>query len=448
MQMQMQLPGGGAPSGPAPGDGWSGRSFIRFGLVCVLILAGGLGGWAATASIAGAVVATGQVRVETNKQVVQHPDGGVVDEILVGEGDRVNAGEILIRLDSTKLKAELAGLESQLYEIIARRGRLEAVQLALAEIEFDPVLLEGARLNRDIEKLMLGQVALLNTQRESRSAQKRVLAERQLQLGEQIMGAETEVAAMHRQVDLIGKELVDMRGLLEKKLVPATRVLALEREEARLQGEAGQLIGQIASLRGQISETDIELVRMDATMLEESITESRELGFRELEMTERRLSLLEQLNRLDIRAPLAGVVLDTTIFALQSVIRPAEPILYVVPSDSKMVVDAKVDPISVDNLFRGQEAVLRFSAFNTRTTPEVFGTISNVSPDTVTDEQTGLTFYKAEISVNDGELEKLGDLALVAGMPVEVYVQTGRRTPLNYLMKPVTDYFNRAWKEE
>ncbi|MFK7945194.1 MAG: HlyD family type I secretion periplasmic adaptor subunit [Paracoccaceae bacterium] len=445
--MQMQLPGGDAGQ-KAGADGWNAGSFIRFGLVCVLVLGGGFGGWAATANLAGAVVATGQLRVESNKQVVQHPDGGVVNAILVREGDVVEAGQVLIRLDRTTLSAELAGLEGQLYEIMARRGRLEAAQLGLDEIEFDPELLEAARKSREVEKLRLGQEALLNAQRRSMSTEREVMQERQLQLKEQISGAGREVAAMTRQVELIGKELVDMRRLLRQQLVPASRVLALEREEARLEGEAGQLIGQIASLKGQISEIDIELLRMDATTLEEAIAESRELGFRELELKERRLSLIEQLNRLDIRAPMSGVVLDNTVFALQSVIRPAEPILYVVPSDAEMVIDAQVDPVSIDNVYKGQDTVMRFSAFNTRTTPELFGNVTNMARDTTTDEQTGLTYYKTEIALNEGELAKLEGLELVAGMPVEVYIQTGERTPFQYLLKPITDYFQRAWNEE
>lgn len=446
--MQMQLPGNGGEDQQQGSDGWNAGSFIRFGLVCVLILGGGFGGWAATANLAGAVVATGQLRVESNKQVVQHPDGGVVEEINVRDGDIVEAGQILIRLDATQLQAELTGLESQIYEIMARRGRLEAVQLDLPEIEFDPELVEAANNNSEFDKLVKGQVALLKAQRTSMVTEQRVMKERQLQLGEQIAGAEREVAAMTRQAQLIGKELVDMRGLLRKGLVPASRVLSLEREEARLQGEAGQLIGQIASLKGQISEIDIELLRMGATMLEEAIAESRELGFRELELKERRLSLREQLKRLDIRAPMNGVVLDNTVFALQSVVRPAEPILYVVPSDTEMVIDAQVDPISVDNVYKGQDTTLRFSAFNTRTTPELFGHVTTMARDTTTDEQTGITYYKTEIALNEGELGKLEGLELVAGMPVEVYIQTGERTPFEYLLKPITDYFERAWNED
>ena len=442
--MTQQIAGPGAKA-EAP---WNARRYIWFGLICVAILGGGFGTWAATAKLKGAVVAMGQLRVENNRQVVQHLDGGVVADILARDGDVVEAGDVLIRLDDTRLRSELAQLESQLFEIVARRGRLEAVQLGAGTIDFDPELLEVSETNSDVRKLMMGQEALYRAQREARRQEKDVLAERKLQLEDQIRGTEAEVAALQRQTELIGKELVDMQELLKKKLVPASRVLSLEREEARLQGQSGQLISQIARLRGQISEIDIELLRMDATVLEEAIAESRELGFRELESKERRLALREQLARLEIRAPRNGVVLDSTVHALKSVVRPAEPILYVVPNDTELVVDARVEPINIDQTYRGQDAVLRFSSFNTRTTPEIFGVVSGVSPDTVVDEQTGLAFYKAEVKLKEGELAKLENQELIAGMPVEVYIQTGERTPLNYMVKPISDYFNRALREE
>ncbi|MEL7000880.1 MAG: HlyD family efflux transporter periplasmic adaptor subunit, partial [Pseudomonadota bacterium] len=219
-------------------------------------------------------------------------------------------------------------------------------------------------------------------------------------------------------------------------------------EAARLQGESGRLISQIAQLRGQISQIDIEALRMDAAVREEAITELRELGFRELELKERRLSLIERLSRLEIRAPRPGTVLDMTVHAIKSVVRPAEPILYVVPSDSDLIVDARVDPLNRDQVDPRQETVLRFSGLNTRTTPELFGEVKNISRDSIVDEQTGMAYYKAEVAFREGELEKLEGEELIAGMPVEVYIQTGDRTPLNYMVKPITDYFNRAMRED
>ncbi|MEM7058721.1 MAG: HlyD family type I secretion periplasmic adaptor subunit [Pseudomonadota bacterium] len=443
-QMQIAGPGGGEK----PNDGWDGRWYIRFGLVCVLILGGGFGGWAATASLAGAVIATGQLRVEANRQVVQHPDGGVVAEILSRDGDTVEAGDVLIKLDASQLRSQLAALESQYFEILARLARLQAVQVKSDEIAFDQELLDAAAQNPEIQRLIDGQVSLFIASRVSMSKEMQIMDQRKVQLSEQIIGTEAQIQATKKSRDLIAKELADQERLLKQGLARATQVLALQREEARLEGETGQLIQQVAQLKSQISETEIEQLRMFDTMREEAIAESRELGFRRVEMSENRAALKEQLSRLDIRAPRSGTVLESTIHALKSVIRPAEPILYIVPSDSDMVVEARVETINRDQVWIGQDTVLRFSAFNTRTTPEIFGKVRIIADAETTDDQSGLSYYTTEVRINEGEIEKLDGQELVAGMPVEVYIQTGERTPIEYLMKPVTDYFTTAWREE
>jgi HlyD family secretion protein len=439
---------GGANGRGAQDDGWAGRGFIRLGLLCVLVLGGGFGTWAATAKLSGAVIAQGQLRVETNKQVVEHPDGGVVGEILVRDGDVVEAGDVLLRLDDTLLRSELAALESQLYEIMARRGRLEAAQADEETLDFDPELLQVAASDPEVAKLTEGQRALFHAKRESTAKELAVLGEKIVQTREQITGAEAELAAQLRQSELIAEELEDQQSLLAKGLAQASRVLALEREASRLGGQAGQLRAEIAKLKGEISEIEIERVRLTTTDREEAIEELRELGFRELELKQKRLALREKLSRLDLRAPRAGVVLDLSVHALHSVVRAAEPVLYIVPNDTELVVDARISPINIDQIYRGQDAILRFSAFNSRTTPEIFGSVMTVAPDIVTDEQTKEVYYKAELALKDGELAKLNGQELMAGMPVEIYIRTGARTPLNYMMKPITDYFNRAMRED
>ncbi len=379
-------------SGQSSADGWSANGYIRFGLFCVLLLGGGLGGWAATAKLKGAVISGGHLQVEGQRQVVQHPDGGVVGEILVREGSIVEAGEVLIRLDGTALQSELAVLESQLYELMARRGRLIAEQTEARSITFDPELLAASEGNTAVQALIDGQRSLFEARLRTMEREIEVLQERQVQITEQITGSQAELASLSRQSELITQELEGQRKLLEKGLAEISKVLALEREAARLEGQRGQMIAQTAQLKGQISELEIELLRMQATRREDAITTMRDLGFRELELTERRIALKEQLSRLDVRAPLGGVVLDMAVHALKSVVRPAEPILYIVPTDSDLVVEAQINPIHIDSVHSGQEAVLRFSAFNTRTTPELFGTVSKVSPDAFVDEETNQSF--------------------------------------------------------
>jgi HlyD family secretion protein len=443
--MTQQIAG---PTQPQQTDKWSARGFIRFGLFSVFLLVGGLGTWAATAELAGAVVASGQLRVTAQQQVVQHPDGGVVGEILVSEGDRVDGGETLVRLDGTSLRAELAALEGQLYELMARRGRLMAEQAELDRITFDKELLEKAQTDPEVAVHVDGQRSLFEARRRTMESELKVMDERKEQIKEQIQGAEAEIEALQRQAELIEDELVGMRQLFEDGLARKDRINSLEREAARLKGQFGQLTAQTAQLKGRISELEIEQLRMMDTRREEAISELREIGFRELELKQKRIQLREKLDRLDIRAPRAGIVYDLRVHAIKSVIRPADPVMYVVPTDTGMVIEARVEPIDIDQVFIGQEAALRFSAFNSRTTPELYGTVAKISADAFTDEQTGAQFYKVDVDLKPGELEKLEGLDLVAGMPVETHIQTGKRTPLNYMVKPLTDYLSRAMKEE
>ncbi len=432
---------------PAP-DGWSAGGYIRFGVFAVVLLAGGLGGWAATAKLKGAVISSGQLRVENQRQVVQHLDGGIVSEILVREGDIVAAGDVLVRLDGIALESELSVLESQLFELMARRARLVAEQTDKQSLSFDPELLTAATSNPEVQELVDGQRFLFEARLKTMAREIEIMHERQAQTREQITGSEGELDSLVRQDELIEAELVGQRRLLKKGLAQASRVLSLEREAARLAGQRGQMVAQTARLKGRISEMEIELLRLAAARREDAITNLRELGFRELELKERRVALAERLSRLDIRAPLNGAVLDMTVFALKSVIRAADPILYIVPSDSPLVVDAQIEPINIDSVGAGQDAVLRFSAFNSRTTPELMGTVSKISPDAFVDERTSRSYYRAEVLLKEGELSKLEGQELVPGMPVEVFIQTGERTPFDYLLKPITDYFNRAAREE
>lgn len=440
---QIQQAGG---AGTAQAN-WQAKGFIRFGLICVLILGGGFGGWAATASLSGAVIAMGQLRVQSNKQVVQHPDGGVVGAIMVRDGDVVKAGSVLLRLDDKLRRAELAGVESQLFEIIARRGRLEAMITGAKEVIFDPELVKRAAVDKNINALMEGQRALLAAQRDSQAKQFAILGERIAQLRVQIEGTEAQIKALVEQTDLIGQELTDKEKLLKSKHIRVSEVLALKREQSRLVGQAGELRARVGQLKGQITEAEIEQSRLTTSRLEEAISESRELGFRELEQKQRQASLQEQLARLDIRAPKSGTVIENTVHALQSVIRPADPIMFIVPNDTDLVIEARVEPTDIDVIHVGQDATLRLSALNSRTTPELFGEVVTISADVTVDEQTGLSFYLLELRLKPGEIEKLEGQELVAGMPVEVYVQTGKRTPLEYMVKPISDYFNRALRE-
>lgn len=425
----------------------SARGPILLGLVALALLLGGFGLWSATSRIAGAVVAGGQVEVEQNRQVVQHPDGGVVDDILVKDGDLVAAGTPLLRLDGTLLKSELAIVEGQFFEILARRGRLEAERDDAPAVTFPEELVRFAKGRPTIAALMTGQERLFAARTETQANEIDQLRRRGAQIASQIAGIAAQRAATDSQLVLIGKELADLTGLLAKGLTQAGRVLALEREKARLEGVAGELDATRAEAEGKITEIDIEILKRGSTRREEANTQLRDLGYRELELAERRRTLSEQIDRLEIRAPVSGVVHALQVTTPRSVIRAADPVLYLIPQDRPLIIAARVSPVHVDEVRVGQEVTLRFAALDSRTTPELFGQVARISADALTDEASRSAYYRAEVTLEPGELAKLAGHAIIPGMPVEVFIRTGERTPLAYLVKPLAEYFNRAFRE-
>lgn len=438
-----------APQPPAPPrrPEWSARGPVILGMVTLLLLFGGFGLWAWTARIAGAVVAAGQVEVEQRRQVVQHPDGGVVAEILIHDGEKVSAGQVLVRLDGTLLATELAIVEGQYFEILARRGRLEAERADLKQITFPEELVSTAADRPELKALMQGQESLFRARLDTLDQSLGQLAKQAEQVQSQIGGIDAQSQALQKQRDFIAQELRDQRSLLEKGLAQAPRVLALEREAARLDGLLGETIATRARAVTQLSEIDLSRLEKTATHREAAETELRDLGYRELELAERRRGLVEQIARLEIRAPVGGVVQELQVTTPRAVIRAADPILYIIPQDRPLVVAAHVAPINIDEVHPGQQVVLRFSSFSSRTTPEIDGTLSRVSPDTLVDQATRVPYYRAEVTIPPEQVAKLKGLELIPGMPAEVYIQTGERSPMAYLVKPLSDYFIRAFRE-
>ena len=441
------LPSPAAPPRAAAADRFSSRGPLILGFVTLVLLFGGFGAWSVMTTITGAVVAPGQLEVEQNRQIVQHPDGGVVEAILVTDGDTVKKGQPLIRLDGTQLHTELVIVEGQLFELLARRGRLEAERDDAVEIIFPAELVTLAETREDAAGLLEGQRRLFEARRETLARQTEQLGKRANQTTSQIVGIDAQSTALQSQLDLIKEERTSVQVLFDKGLAQQSRLLSLEREEARLQGQMGELTATRASSEGRITEIELEVLRLAAARREEANTQLRDIGFRELELVERRAALVDKIARLVITAPVEGIVLGLAVTTPRSVLRPAEPVLYLVPQDRPLVIMAKVSPVHIDQVRPGQPARLHFSAFNSRTTPELSGTVLVVSADALTDERTGQTYYRAEILPDPGEIAKLEGLTLVPGMPVEAFIRTGERTPLAYLLKPFTDYFMRAFRE-
>ncbi|MEM7441317.1 MAG: HlyD family type I secretion periplasmic adaptor subunit [Pseudomonadota bacterium] len=436
----------GAQTKPTtPVHKWSARFPLFVGSLAVAVLFGVLGVWGNFATISGAVIANGMIQVESLRQVVQHPQGGVVGLINVKEGDTVVAGDVLIRFDDALILAELSALDERLAEMSARKALLQAERDNAEKISFEDNL--ATPETPELKELVAGQIRLFEARRATLIKQVEQLTERKEQIRLQIKGVQAQLASSKQQVSLLAKELANQQELLDKGLAQASRVLSLQRESARLDGTIGELESAAARGRAQMLETDLQILSLETTRREEAISGLREISFSTIEIRQRRAVLRETLTRLDVRAPMSGVVHGLTIHTLRSVVRAADPILYVVPNDSPFVIQSRIEAIHVDQVNVGQVASLRFSTFDQRTTPEIFGTVQKVSADVFQDEATGISYYSAEIIPNEGELERLGEVELLPGMPVEAFIKTEDRTPLSYLTKPMTDYFNRALRE-
>lgn len=426
---------------------FSARGPVLVGSLTVALLLGTTLFWGLNTDIEGAIVAPGQIQVESNRQVVQHPDGGVVASIAVTEGQPVKAGDLLLTLDGSLLASELAIVEGQLFETRARRARLEAERDDASTVTIPPDLADIAATRADVADQVEGQLRLFEARRDTLARQTEQLARRKEQTAAQIDGIDAQSKALQTQLDLIRAELADQQALLEKGLAQSSRVLALEREQANLLGRSGELAAERAQAEGRITETDLEVLRLAAARREEASTLLRDIGSAEIELTERRRALLERIARLEVRAPVAGIILGLAVTTPRAVIRPADPILYIVPQDRPLVIAARIAPIHVDEVHVGQSVRVTLPAFSSRTTPELTGTLSLISADALTDQTTGQTYYRAEITLPLDQAAKLGDLTLLPGMPVDSFIRTGARTPMAYLLKPFTDYFAKAFRE-
>lgn len=431
------------PPGPARR---SARGALALGFAVVAVLGLGLGLWGATVRIAGAVVAPGRVEVAQNRQVVQHPDGGIVAEIAVSEGEAVAEGQLLLRLDDRELASQLAVVEGQLLEVLARKARLAAEEADADALDFDPLLAQS--LNPVAASLMAGSETLFRARLETARREAEQLRRQQDQIRDQIAGLGAQSDAVAEQIALVGTELESQKSLLDRGLAQSARVLDLEAQEASLTGRQGELAADRAQAEGRITEIEIALLRSEAQRREEASSALRDLGYTEIELAEQRRALLLRLDRLDIRAPVAGVVYGLAVFAPRSVVRAAEPLLYLVPQDRPLVVAVRIEPIHVDQVHLGQPVQLRLSAFDQRQTPQLDGHLVRVSADAFSDEATGHSFYRGEVEIDEGQLARLPQgLTLIPGMPVEAFVRTGERTALSFLTKPLTDYFAKAFRE-
>src|SRR5260221_1349194 len=424
------------------------RLHLIVGLAVVVVLAGGLGGWASTAEISGALIAPGSIVVESNVKKVQHPTGGVVGEVLARDGDLVKAGDVVVRLDDTVTKANLAIVTKNLDGLWARAARLEAEQQGLDKIVFPKMLLDRAD-DPDVKNVIVSESKLFDVRVTGRIGQKAQLRERVTQLNEEIAGLAAQEKAKDQEIALVEKELAGVRSLYDQHLVQLSRLTTLERDTARLNGERAQYVASRAQAKGKITETELQIIQVDKDMVSEVSKDLRETNDKIGEFVERKVTAEDQLRRTDIRAPQDGMVLQSTVHTVGGVITAGDAIMMIVPQSDDLQVEAKVNPQDIDKLQIGQRTLLGSSACDQRTTPALNGVVTRVSPDVTTDQRTGQSYYTIRVSMPREEVARLGEAnKLIPGMPVEAFVQTGDRTMLSYLIKPLSDQLMRAFREK
>jgi HlyD family secretion protein len=422
------------------------RRTLLMGSVAMVVLIGGIGGWAMGTNLSGAVIAPGALVVESNVKKVQHLSGGVVGELLVRDGDRVREGQVVLRLDDTITRSNLTVVTKALDELAARKARLVAERDGAVAIRFPAELTRRAD-NAEIAHIIVGEQRLFESRREARAGQQAQLRQRIAQLGEEINGLNAQLKAKGEEIVLIARELVGVRDLWKKNLVQLPRLTGLERDSARVNGEQAQLTAAIAQARGKIAEINLQIIQIEQDLISEVAKDMREIDAKQGELIERKVTAEDNLKRIDLRAPQDGVVHQMSVHTVGGVIAPGDVVMLVVPGDETLAVEARAAPQDIDQLRLGQGAVMRFSAFNQRTTPEINGTVSRISADVSTDTRTGQPFYTLRVNLPAAEVARLGGARLVPGMPVETFLSTEDRSVLSYLIKPLRDQVARAFRE-
>ena len=424
------------------------QRYMIVGMVIVGFVTFGIGGWAATSELTGAVIGQGVLVVDSSVKKVQHPTGGVVGELRVREGDKVLAGDILLRLDETQTLANATIVSKSFDELVARQARLEAERDNADQITFPKLLLERTRdPASEAARAIAAERSLFDLRRQARGGQKAQLKERSAQLQEEIKGYLGQAEAKQREVDFVHKELEGVRTLWEKKLVPMNRLTALERDTARLEGERSQLSGMTAQAKGKIAEIELQIIQIDQDLRTEVGKDLIETRSKISELAERKTAAVDQLYRIDIRAPQSGRVHQLAVHTVGGVISPGEQIMLIVPDADALAVEVKIAPRDIDQVYVGQAASMRFAAFDQKTTPEIEGEVSLVSADLMQDQRTGASYYTARVLLRPEEVARLGNAKLLPGMPVDVFIKTPGRTALSYLIKPLRDQAERAFKE-
>ncbi|WP_142850629.1 HlyD family type I secretion periplasmic adaptor subunit [Telmatospirillum sp. J64-1] len=424
------------------------RRPAMIGLAVIGIAFGGFGSWAAVAPLDSAVVAQGQLVVESKRKTVQHLEGGIVSQLLVKDGDRVKQGDVLIRLDGARQSSILSSVEVQLADMRALEARLVSERDEKGQVEFPPELLEQAKHNPKIAEILESQRSQFEERRRSLSGQMAILEQRISQLQADVQARTQQRDSKNRQAELLESELEGLRELARKGFYPRNRLLAQERLLAEIQGDAAIEQGAISRAERSIGETRLEIFQTRQRFRETVVSELREAQAKANTLAEEFIAALDVSTRLQVTAPVSGVVQDMQIFTEGGVIPAGAKLMDIVPDDDRLVIEAKLSPQDIEAVVEGRYAEIRFNTLNARTTPVIEGMVTTVSADRITDPRNpDRSYYLARVEVSKEEEAKLADHRLTPGMPVDVLVKTGSRTALSYMIKPLQDGFALSLKE-
>jgi HlyD family secretion protein len=409
-------------------------------LVCSIGIMG------AATDMSGAIISSGSLVVESSVKKVQHSSGGVAKTLMVKDGVHVSEGDLLIRMDETVAQANLSAVTKSLWELEARRARLQAERDDKQDVDFPEAITDLS--DPAAQAIISGERRFFQLRHEASGGQKRQLHEQISQLTEQIGGMEDQLAATKQEAELVTKELVGVEQLWEQRLVSLSRLSTLQRDSARLLGERGQLTASIAQAKGKISETELKILQVDQDFRSNVAKELADVRGKYAETFEKQVMARDQTEKLELRAPRTGIVHDLAIHTQGGVIAPGETVMTIVPDRDNLIVETHITPQDIDQVKLGQAAVLRFTNFNQRTTPEIDGEVSRIGADISRDDKTSPTYFVVRIAIAPEQMDKLGKARLLPGMPVEVFLSTSERSLLSYLMKPLADQVHRAFREK
>jgi HlyD family secretion protein len=431
-----------------------GGTWIGLTLVGGLLV--GTAAWASYATLAGAVIGPGAVIVESYGKRIQHADGGIVAEIYVEDGTEVKEGDLLFRLDDTITRSQFAISEKALDQALARLARLEAERDDHQVVEYPREIQSRIHIEH-VAKAIHGENAIFEALSHTYEGKIAQLQERKKQLIEETKGYEAQYAGRKSEITLLKKEMAGTQDLVKKDYAPVVKMLAEQRQLASLEGEFGRLAAQIAQTRGRVTETDLQVIQVEDEETKRVASEIRDTERRVEELKERKTAAEDKLKRIEMRAPRNGFVHELQIHTIGAVIRTGEVVLTVIPKEDKLVIEARVRPIDIDQISVGQKALVRFPNFNRRTTPELWGQVIRIGADVAKDNTQNANapdpakkeaFYPVRIVVSEEEIKRLDGLKLLPGMPAETFIQTEERTAMSYLLKPMTDQLTRAFREK